>query len=134
MSIEYKCHNQNPTQAKCGDIFVNVDDFDRQAIRRVVHGFYERHEYPTLKSLLAELKSSELFGGGRSTLHQLLKEVGFPIPQASKQKVHIRAASYHRVATCLSSAREPSKHPRPTIFLDETWCNSRHGRTHMGGQ
>ena len=57
-------------QAKCGGIFktpakryttsrtrINVDDFDRQAIRRVVHGFYERHEYPTLQSLLAELKS-----------------------------------------------------------------------------
>ena len=54
-------------QAKCGGIFkaptkrytssrtrINVDDFDRQAIRTVVHGF---HEYPTLQSLLAELKS-----------------------------------------------------------------------------
>ena len=36
---------------------INVDDFDRQAIRRTVHGFYERHEYPTLVSLLAELKA-----------------------------------------------------------------------------
>ena len=27
-----------------------------------------------------------------------------------------------------------NKHPRPTIFLDdETWCNSRHGRTHTYG-
>ena len=74
-------------QAKCGDVFettakrytsswarINVDDFDRQAIRKVVHGFYECHEY---QSLLVELKSRELFGGGRSTLHQLHKEMGF---------------------------------------------------------
>ena len=41
-------------QAKCGDVFhtpakytsswAQMDDFDRQAIRRFVHGFYERHE------------------------------------------------------------------------------------------
>ena len=77
-------------QAKCGGVLktptkqytssrvrINVDDFDRQAIRRVVHDFHERHEYPTLQSLLAKLKSKNLFGGGRSTLHQLLKEMGF---------------------------------------------------------
>lgn len=45
-----------------------MDDFDRQAIRRVIHGFYERHEYPTLASLLAELKAKQLFPGGRGSL------------------------------------------------------------------
>ena len=54
-----------------------MDDFDRQAIRRAVHSFYERREYPTLSSLLEELKSRELFQVGKSTLHKLLKELGF---------------------------------------------------------
>ena len=48
--------------------------FDRQAIRRVVRGFYERQEYPTLQSLLRELKAKELYKG---TLHKLLREMGF---------------------------------------------------------
>ena len=56
---------------------INVDDFDRQAIRRMVHRFYERHEYPTLQSLLDELKARQLFKGGKSTLHKLLREMGF---------------------------------------------------------
>ena len=56
---------------------INVDDFDRQAIRRVVHGFYERHEYPTVLSLLEELKTRQLFHGGKNALHKLLLEMGF---------------------------------------------------------
>lgn len=26
---------------------INPDSFDREAIRRIIHAFYERHEYPT---------------------------------------------------------------------------------------
>ena len=50
---------------------------DRQAIIRVVHGFYERREYLTLQSLLAKLKAKQLFKGEKSTLHKQLKEMGF---------------------------------------------------------
>ena len=105
-----------------------MDDFDRQAIRRVVHCFYERHEYPTLQSLLAELKSKELFGDGRSTLHQLLKDMGFRYcKHVNKRYIYEQRHAYLRAMR----AYRTSKHPRPTIFLDETWCNSRHSCTHM---
>ena len=69
---------KTPQQRYTTDIKqINIDDFDRQAIRRVVHGFYEHHEYPTLQSLLAKLKARQLFKGGKSTLRKLLKEMGF---------------------------------------------------------
>ena len=111
-----------------------VDDFDRQAIRRSIHAFYERHEYPTLTSLLADLKSRQLFQGGRSTLHVLLREMGFRYRKHQNRRYileqpHITQQRH----TYLRAMRENrlSEHPRPTIYLDETWCNSRHGRTHM---
>ena len=134
-------------QAKCGGIFktptkrytssrtrINIDDFDRQAIRRVVHGFYERHEYPTLQSLLAELKSRQLFAGGRSTLHQVLREMGFRYRKhENKRYIYEQPHIIEQRHTYLRAMRanRASEHPRPTIFVDETWCNSRHGRTHM---
>ena len=66
---------KTPQQRYTSDIKqINIDDFDRQAIRRVVHGFYE---HPTLRSLLAKLKARQLFKGGKSTLHKLLREMGF---------------------------------------------------------
>ena len=134
-------------QAKDGDQFktptkryttirtrINVDDFDKQAIRRVIHGFYERHEYPTLDSLLAELKVKQLFPGGRGSLHKLVRKMGFKYRKHENKRYileqpHIteQRHSYLREMR----ANRSSEHPKPTIFLDETWCNSRHGRTHM---
>ena len=56
---------------------VNVDSFDTDAIRRTVHEFYERREYPTLDKLLQVLKEKELFHGGRISLWKLLRKIGF---------------------------------------------------------
>ena len=113
---------------------INVDDFDRQAIRRVVHGFYERHEYPTVLSLLEELKTRQLFHGGKNALHKLLLEMGFKY-RTNDNKHYIlerpdivqQRHSYLRVM----KANRESLHPRPVIYLDETWCNARHSRNRM---
>lgn len=113
---------------------IEVDDFDRGAIRRVVHGFYQRHEYPTLSSLLTKLKTNKLFHGGKSTLHKLLRDMGFRYRKHNNKryiyeqpKITEQRHEYLRV----TRANRQSEHPRPIIYLDETWCNSRHGRTHM---
>ena len=116
-------------QAKCGNVFktptkryisshtqINVDDFDREAIRRVVHGFYERHEYPTVLSLLAELKSKQLFCGSKSTLHQLLKEMGFRYRKHENKRYiyeqpHITEQRHAYLRAM--RANRASEHPQP---------------------
>ena len=52
-----------------------VDDFDCDAIRRTVHEFYAKKEYPTLDKLLQILKEKELFTGGRINLWKLLRKI-----------------------------------------------------------
>ena len=54
-----------------------VDDFDREAIRRRVYKCYEAKEHVTLTKLLNYLKKDGVFHGERTTLHRLLKEMGF---------------------------------------------------------
>ena len=56
---------------------IQLDDFNVEAIRRIVHEFYTRKEYPTLESLLSLLKTRQLFSGGRTTLWLVLREMGF---------------------------------------------------------
>ena len=111
-----------------------MDDFDRQAIRRVIHGFYECREYPTLASPLAELKVKQLFPGGRSSLQKLVQEMGFRY-RKHENKRYILEQPYiteqHHSYLREMRANRLSEHPKPTIFLDETWCNSCHGHTHM---
>ena len=58
-------------------IAINVDDFDRACIRRTLHDLYERKEYPTIDSLLAELKKKGVFSQGRTTLFKVVKSMGF---------------------------------------------------------
>ena len=54
-----------------------VDDFDREAIRRRIYHLYQMKEHVTLAKLLVVLKEDNLFRGQRSTLHSLLREMGF---------------------------------------------------------
>ena len=49
-------------------IQILLDDFNVEAIRRIVHEFYTKKEYPTLDSLLSVVKSRGVFTGGRTTL------------------------------------------------------------------
>ena len=54
---------------------INPDSFDRVVIRRVVHGFYLRKEYPTLSKVL--VKEACSFPGGKFCLWRILQEKGF---------------------------------------------------------
>ena len=54
---------------------VDVDAFDTDAIRRTVHEFYEKKEYPTLDKLLQVLKEKMLFKGGWISLWKLLRNI-----------------------------------------------------------
>ena len=56
---------------------VNPDSFDREVIRRAVHAFYEKKEYPTLSCILVQVKEDCAFPGGRFCLWRILKEMGF---------------------------------------------------------
>ena len=53
---------------------VNPNSFDRGVIRRVVHAFFERKEYPTVSSVLKQVKDQCGFPGGR---FRVLRDMGF---------------------------------------------------------
>ena len=65
---------------------INPDSFDREAIRRVVHGFYERKEYPTLCALLEKVKEECSFLGGRYCLWRILRQMGFNYKKRDNQQ------------------------------------------------
>ena len=72
---------------------------------------------------LAELKSRELVVGVHCT-----SEMGFRCCKhaSNREQPHIIEQRHVYLR-----ANRASKHPLPTIFLDETWYDSRHGCTHM---
>ena len=58
-------------------IRLNPDAFDREALRRLVHEFYDRREYPTLTLLPHAAKERGIFDGGRWCLWRTLHDMGF---------------------------------------------------------
>lgn len=69
---------------------VNPDEFDREVIRRVVHSFYMRKEYPTLAAMLEKVKKCA-FSGGRYCLWWVLRGMGFHYKKKdSKQFIYER--------------------------------------------
>ena len=58
-------------------VCVNVDSFDKEVIRRTIHSFYDKREYPTLTKILEALREKEIFRGGRFCLWRIIQEIEF---------------------------------------------------------
>ncbi len=114
-------------------IRVNPDSFDRAAVKRIVHGFYHRREYPTISGVLEKAKSELAFRGGRFCMWRLLKEVGFCYKQRDRR--HYVLEQQHIIAQRHKYLQEIRKLRRDNhyniIYTDETWVNSHHTNEHI---
>lgn len=55
----------------------NIDSFTADAIRRHIYAYYAEKRVPTIRQLLISLNSAQLYEGGKSSLHKILKALGF---------------------------------------------------------
>ena len=67
-------------------IRINPDTFDREAIRRLVHDFYTRKEYPTISAVLDKAQQLCGFPGGRYCMWRVLQEMGFTYKKRDTKK------------------------------------------------
>jgi len=110
--------------------YVHVhDDFEVAAIRRTIHDFYDRKEYPTLKKLLSVLITKGLFKGHPTTLWKLLRKIGFRYRKVNdKRYVYEQPriiAWHHKYLRRMMKNRQEK---RPVVYLDETWVNAHDGK------
>ena len=107
-----------------------TDDFDRAAIRRTVHEFYARKEYPTVQVLLQAVHQKGIFQGEKTSLKQFLKGMGFKFKTHNSRKYVMEEtrviAQRHNF---LRMIRKYRRQGRPIIYLDETWLNAHHSLT-----
>lgn len=116
-------------QEKYSSNKIHIDDFDRRAIIRKVHQFYQRREFPTLDKLLAVIRKDLNFTGGRTTLWKFLKKMGFKFKKRDGRKFLVQrpeiVALRHRYLRRMKKVR--SEKPNSNIiYLDETWINANH--------
>lgn len=109
---------------------IEVDDFDIGVIKRKIHEFYsEKKEIPTIPKLLNTLRGDINFKGGRETLRNLLKKIGFRFKRTqSNRKV---LCERNDVAAWRASYLQKIKdnerqNTKPVVYLDETYIHSSH--------
>ncbi len=109
-------------------IRLNPDSFDCDVIRKIVHSFYERKEYPTLCKLLDVVKSSINFPGGRFCLWRVLHSLGFGYKKRDDKQFIYEQRNIlekgHANLQQIQTLRKENKYQ--LIYTDETWVNAHH--------
>lgn len=104
-----------------------IDDFDKCAIRHMIHSFYVvKKEIPTINKLWLELKSDIDFKFSRTTLRRVLKSMGYKYKKCqSKRKVLMERSDIAAWrAKFVLRMRKNRNEKRPVIYLDETYIHA----------
>jgi len=102
-----------------------VNEFDKNAIRRKIHGFWHRKEFPTFKKIMASINDDpSLPNFSRSSLQKLLKDINFVHTKIKRDSALIERSEI----VCwrqkyVESIRYYRKHGRTIYYLDESWIN-----------
>jgi len=110
-----------------------VDDFDGDIVRRTVHEFYDKGEYPTAQLILNSVKKKNNYTGSLRSMQRLLKNLKFSYKKCSDGRkflmerndiVSLRCTFLRKMYTL-----RVNNDTRPIVYLDETWVNQNHSRT-----
>ena len=76
-----------------------------------------------------DLKSKGLFCGHKTSLHHLIKEMGFRYKIVNnKRRYYEQPRIVEQRFNYLQRMRRNRSENRPVVYLDETWCNAHHGK------
>lgn len=110
-----------------------LDDFDSDVVRRTVHEFYDRGEYPTSQLILNAIKSKINYSGSLSSIKRLLRNLKFSYKKCSDGRKFLMERNDIVALRCkflrqMCTMRQ-NKDSRPIVYLDETWVNQNHSRS-----
>lgn len=113
-------------------IKVNPDAFDKEIIRRTVHSFYARKEYPTISAVLEKVKEQCSFPGGRFCMWRVLKGMGFTYKKRdNKQYLYEQQNILEQRHMYLQTILKLRKENTNLIYTDETWVNAHHNNEYI---
>lgn len=134
----YRCiRNIGPSNSeeKRGRPRIKLDEFDQNALSRLILGFYTRKppELPTLNKIHCEALQLPGFPDmSRTSLFKYIKKLGFACKRRDgKMNVYQRldvVAQRHVFLRKIISYRETGF---KVFYQDETWCNANHTRQYI---
>ncbi|KAF0701438.1 Uncharacterized protein FWK35_00034501 [Aphis craccivora] len=103
---------------KRAKIVSELDDFDSDVVRRTVHEFYNRSEYPTANLILNDLKQKINYSGCLRSVRNLLKNFKFSYKKCNDGRKFL-----------MEGNNIVALHDRLIVYIDETWVNQNHSRS-----
>lgn len=111
---------------------VNLDSFQRSALRNIVYNFHTTHKkLPCLRSLLRVLKTEHPELGlefTHETLGKILRNLGFRWKKTSDNRKILLEKDEIRLKriNCLRKIHDFRREGRPIVFSDESYVHSTH--------
>ncbi|XP_063232609.1 uncharacterized protein LOC134536688 isoform X4 [Bacillus rossius redtenbacheri] len=124
VSTPGKKRKKRPQEGKSLD---TVDDFTVNAIRNAIYRMYAEGLNVTVDTILKEIRERQIdYYGGRSSLHKLLKKMGFSWKTVDGRKALIENENIvlQRI-DFLRKYKEEKERGANFIFVDETWIFQR---------
>ena len=114
----------SPKKKQCRAPVRNIDNFDKNVVRKTVLQFYERKEIPTLPKVREALQEKISFTGCKETLRKILKDIGFRFSKVDGRRFLMERTDVVAARlTFLREIRHLKKSSRNIVYLDETWIN-----------
>ncbi|XP_060855104.1 uncharacterized protein LOC132946628 [Metopolophium dirhodum] len=112
-----------------------VDGFDADIVRRIVHDFYDKREYPNKSNILAEYKKRTEYKGSETSMWRILKNLNFKYKKCNDGRRFLMerndiVAMRVKFLRTIVNLRQ-NNDTRPVIYLDETWVNQNHTKGHI---
>ncbi|XP_050063318.1 uncharacterized protein LOC126552652 [Aphis gossypii] len=110
-----------------------LDDFDKDIVRRFIYDFYDRGEYPTAFSILNTYREKNNYTGSVRSMRRVLKNLNFSFKKCNDGRkflmerldiVALRCTFLRKTCTL-----RKNNDRRPVVYVDETWVNQNHSRS-----
>lgn len=112
----------------------DLDDFNKDIVRRSIQEFYDRGEYPTCSKIRDILKEKINFTGGVYSTWKVVRQIGFRFRKCNDGRKFLMERSdivLARVKFLRKMHEIRLNNSRPIIYLDETWVNQNHSRKYI---
>jgi len=122
-----KRYHSSPNKNKIrSTVTEKIDEFDKNAIRQKIHGFWFRREIPTLQKILTAINDDPILPNlKRTCLRKILKYLSFVYTKKTRNS----ALTERSELVCwrqryLEKIKFYRSQGHPIYYLDETWVNA----------
>jgi hypothetical protein len=113
----------------------NLDDFEKDVLRRSIFGFYDSGEFPTAKKHTLEMRDKINYRGSASSMYKILKSIVFKYRKTNDGRKFLmeRGDIVAALIKFLRTVRNLriTGDERPLFYLEETWIDQNQSKKYI---